>query len=328
MGQLLALLLHPSVPAPPPLVAVDLLNPAVTPDEQELLVNVQTVLDEASTILRVLKNYHGCEDVIRSAISSPGQQTESAAWDAVVPCVLQLRQIYEYALKIEQVLPSILEVFCRAGPDGQVDVQKNLETNQATAKAFADIVSFSWEFDDVKMSKPAIQNDFSYYRRTLQRTRALIPGAPNATGPGPIPVGDELANRMSLFYAYPSPFLKLITDTVTQHVGQHHVQVAVANYLMLIAGVCHNAVNTQSSVPALFALRVMTSCLVMYDHIHPVGLFPKNSEANVRLFIRTIQTHGGASSATLLNSLRYSSKTFNNADVPKATKALFEGSLA
>ncbi|ORZ34053.1 hypothetical protein BCR44DRAFT_1500751 [Catenaria anguillulae PL171] len=286
MGQLLALLRPSSEPALPPVASVNLLDPVVSEAEQQLLNSVKAILTKSPAILSLLKQYQGCDEQIRAAISQPNPQNDSAAWDAVVPCVIKLRECYEYATQVEQLLPAILATFCATGPDGSVNVQSNLETHQATAKAFADFLSFSWEFDELKMSKPAIQNDFSYYRRTVSRTK-------NAGGQqSQLPVTEEVSGKMSLFFAYPSPFLKMMTDS--------------------------------SSVSALFALRTMTGCLIMYDFIHPVGLFPKASEVNIRMFIKTIQSHGGSASNTLLNNLRYATKTYSSPDVPKTTKALLE----
>ena len=56
------------------------------------------------------------------------------------------------------------------------------------------------------MVNPAIQNDFSYYRRSLSRMKLNNKG-------GDIKIKDELANRMSLFFAYPTPMMKVLTDT-------------------------------------------------------------------------------------------------------------------
>jgi hypothetical protein len=39
------------------------------------------------------------------------------------------------------------------------------------AKQFAEILHFVLKFDDLKMNNPAIQNDFSYYRRTLSKMK-------------------------------------------------------------------------------------------------------------------------------------------------------------
>jgi len=56
------------------------------------------------------------------------------------------------------------------------------------------------------MVNPAIQNDFSYYRRTLNRMKTQQKDVN-------IKVRDELANRMSLFYAYPTPMMKVLSET-------------------------------------------------------------------------------------------------------------------
>jgi hypothetical protein len=72
------------------------------------------------------------------------------------------------------------------------------------------------------MVKPAIQNDFSYYRRVLTRMRA----AQRMGTKKPIEdegekeedhikVDEELANKISLFFAYPTPMMKVLIDTTT-----------------------------------------------------------------------------------------------------------------
>jgi ABC-type Zn uptake system ZnuABC Zn-binding protein ZnuA len=48
----------------------------------------------------------------------------------------------------------VLDLFCKTAPEGEADIQRNLEKYQATAKAFADIVSFTWEFDEMKVREP------------------------------------------------------------------------------------------------------------------------------------------------------------------------------
>lgn len=59
---------------------------------------------------------------------------------------------------------------------------------QALSKQLAEILRFVLKFDDLKMNNSAIQNDFSYYRRTLNRMKmnnsvsrvastAIVPGS-------------------------------------------------------------------------------------------------------------------------------------------------------
>lgn len=96
-----------------------------------------------------------------------------------------------------QVLPKLLK---NLFSNGKAD--ENLEGQQALAKQLADILDFVLRFDDAKMINPAIQNDFSYYRRSLNKQKNKVD----------VKIKDELANRMSLFFAYPTPMLK-----VTKH---------------------------------------------------------------------------------------------------------------
>lgn len=112
---------------------------------------------------------------------------------------------------------------------------------QALAKQLADVFDFVLRFDDSKvystpiiiylisspptrgvnvnnqpanhhhpqMVNPAIQNDFSYYRRTLNRMKLSKKDAN-------IKIRDELANRMSLFFAYPTPMMKVLSETTAK----------------------------------------------------------------------------------------------------------------
>ncbi len=45
---------------------------------------------------------------------------------------------------------------------------ERLDAHQALVKQFAKILDFVLKFDEAKMTTPAVQNDFSYYRRTIQ----------------------------------------------------------------------------------------------------------------------------------------------------------------
>merc|ERR1712232_894449 len=91
-----------------------------------------------------------------------------------------------------------------------------LEEKQALAKQCAELLSFVLKFDDLKMNNPAIQNDFSYYRRTLSRMKMKDPASDDSAV-----VNNEEANRMSLFYASPTPMLKRFSETTTKFVSEN-----------------------------------------------------------------------------------------------------------
>lgn len=69
-----------------------------------------------------------------------------------------------------------------------------------------------------QMKTPAIQNDFSYYRRSVSRGGLINAELP----PGEEPhITAEVANRMSLFYAQATPMLKVLSEATSQFVNDN-----------------------------------------------------------------------------------------------------------
>ena len=73
------------------------------------------------------------------------------------------------------------------------------------------------KFDEIKMNKPAVQNDFSYYRRTIQRTRN------NSSSKNQLenPIEADVANAMSLFFAHATPMLNALSAVTSEFVRAH-----------------------------------------------------------------------------------------------------------
>ncbi|KAM3177148.1 hypothetical protein ACTXT7_005062 [Hymenolepis weldensis] len=98
-----------------------------------------------------------------------------------------------------------------------------LHTPRATCLIY--VKSSGGHYD--KMTKPSIQNDFSFYRRLRQRRRpAMDFSRKNSTiaynGEDALlrqeieELSDECCSKMSLFYAEATPMLKLISRYATQ----------------------------------------------------------------------------------------------------------------
>ena len=81
---------------------------------------------------------------------------------------------------------------------GPMTPYDHLRTQQALVKQFAEIIDFVLKFDDLKMTTPSVQNDFSYYRRTISRMQTGINVYDDESN---IELSAEIANVMSLFYA-------------------------------------------------------------------------------------------------------------------------------
>ncbi|MGH0172950.1 UNVERIFIED_CONTAM: hypothetical protein FKN15_064211 [Acipenser sinensis] len=316
------------------------------PTEAETAVwnQVNAVLEVAHGILAELQSYNGAGQEIREAIQNPCDlQLQEQAWNAVCPLVAKLKRFYEFSLRLENALRSLLEALT-SPPYAPM---QHLEREQALAKQFAEILHFTLSFDELKMTNPAIQNDFSYYRRTLSRNRLnnLQHDAENE-------VNNEMANRMSLFYAEATPMLKTLSNATTKFVSEHDAENEVNNEmanrmslfyaeatpmlktlsnattkfvsenktlpiedttdcLSTMACVCRVMLETPeyrcrftNTDTMLFCMRVMVGVIILYDHVHPVGAFAKTSKIDMKGCIKVLKEQPSNSVEGLLNALR------------------------
>lgn len=307
---------------------IDFEDAKPTKDEADTHARVQVVLDKSKGILEELEKYTGAGEYIRQAISSPNDEDlQNAAWNAVCPLVTKLKNFYDYSSEVETALPDLLTALCKDDP-----VQA-LEKHQALAKQCAETLSFVLKFDDLKMSRPEIQNDFSYYRRTLSRLKMQDPNSDdNAV------VNNEEANRMSLFYAYPTPMLRTVSESTTKFVTENK-EIPLQNTtdcLAIICYLCQTMVDNKGYYDRFskqeetirFCQRVMTAAVILYDHVHHLGAFKKGSTIEIKAVIKALKLHNssGAGEAfynSMMNALRYTTKHLNDDDTPKAIKTLF-----
>ncbi|XP_075875985.1 CYFIP-related Rac1 interactor B-like [Nelusetta ayraudi] len=304
---------------------LDFENAQPTEAESAVWVQVNEVLTEAQVILTELQTYRGAGEEIRQAIQSPAAEgAQKNAWSAVVPLVSKLKTFYEFSHKLESSLRLLLDVFT----GGETSVMQQLEQKQALARQFALILHFTLRFDELKMTNPAIQNDFSYYRRTISRMRIN-----NVSGQTGNEVDNELANRMSLFYASATPMLKMLSDATSKFVSDN-LDAPMENTtdcLSTMACVCKVMLETPeyrsrfaSEETVLFCLRVMVGVIILYDHVHPAGAFVKTSNIDMKGCIRLLKEQPSSRVDGLLNALRYTTKHLNDEATPKHIRNLLQ----
>ncbi|KAI8370011.1 hypothetical protein BD560DRAFT_370500 [Blakeslea trispora] len=339
MGQILASLNLRGNSDIVPEINFDIENASPSTEERAIYTELYNILVEPnSRLLERLRQYSPASEQIRHAIASPSSENEDKAWNAVLPTVEMLREFYSYSSELERGIPMLLNVLCK---DGGVTT-KELDRHPGLTKLFADILDFVFEFDSLKVKYPTLQNDFSFYRRTLQRGRTWTE-ADSITAAAQSSLKttqsdlrqkineDDLANRISLFIAYPTPMLKCVIDTTTHYVQSNDLVKSVSEWLASIWAACFHtlAVNAKKKNVALdsFCLKVMVISIVLYDHIDPVGAFVKHSPINVKNSLKAIQTISQhkqeiSNTADLVSALRYNSKHLNDDNTPKAIKNL------
>lgn len=312
---------------------LDFENAQPTEAERPVWEQVDVVLKDAKDILDELQAYKGAGPQIREAIQNPGDEAlQEQAWAAVVPLVGKLKKFYEFSQRLEAALHSLLGALTSETYD---DPTQHLEREQALAKQFAEILHFTLRFDELKMINPAIQNDFSYYRRTLSRMRInnVQTRPPGFQAEGENEVNNELANRISLFYADATPMLKTLSDGTTRFVSENK-NLPIENTtdcLSTMASVCKVMLETPeyrsrftSEDTVSFCLRVMVGVIILYDYVHPVGAFAKSSKIDMKGCIKVLRDQPPNSVEGLVNALRYTTKHLNDESTNKTIKSMLQ----
>jgi len=96
---------------------------------KEIHAAVAACLDKGPVILDRLFKYDGCEEFIRKAITTPGEETEQAAWNAVLPAVDQLQEFYDFSLELEACFPKLLVALCKTNQKIVLQISKHLQNN-------------------------------------------------------------------------------------------------------------------------------------------------------------------------------------------------------
>jgi len=295
-------------------LVIDFDNAKPNGDEERVLFDENNkIITKYPAILDKLANYKGCADSIRKAITVPTPDSESEAFDAVLPCVDTLKEFYEYSIELEYCIPKLLTGLCKD--------KSHLVDQQALVKQLADLFNFILRSDELKMINPAIQNEFYHYRRSLTRAKKM------AELMARIVVKDELANKMSLFYAYPTPMMKCLSETTSKFLAAKDgiPKENVHAVLAAITNTCCSMVEKkrfQSDTTNTLCLRTMTAAIVLYDHIHPTGAFHKNSQIHIKNCILLLKNHRPPPPESLINALRFTTVHLNDDTTPNGIKQL------
>lgn len=306
-------------------VFLDFENAVPSIKEQNLFTLVNQVLLSSQRIIQELQQYKGAAKEIREAISDSGEEQQRRAWETVAPLVIKLKEFYLFSIQLDEIIPRILSELCSP----EKAPTQHLEEQQALVKQFAEILEFTLKFDELKMTTPAIQNDFSYFRRTVMRAR-MDSSSKNNAGEE-INIDHQMANKMSLFYANSTPMLKVLSESTSKFVTEHK-EIPLENTtetLGTMAKVCQRMLENPQLIARfrreetqLFILRVMVALIILYDHVHPIGAFVKASNVDVKGCVKVLKDQPASSSENLLNALRYTTKHLNDDNTPKQIKTL------
>lgn len=117
------------------------------------------------------------------------------------------------------------------------------------------------KWDALKVMRPNILNDFSFYRRNFAKMVKydIEP-----------PVSEQQANFISMFLAQPCPF----TSYTSKQVLETNDELAMMVFVNLANALCRGVTEEFQSKETLdFACSAMTSAVVICDLVFPQGMF-------------------------------------------------------
>ena len=124
-------------------------------------------------------------------------------------------------------------------------------------KALCELLEFCISFDQIKMMRPTIQNEFSFYRRAAAKMR-------NSGLDDVSLMDDSTAAMISMYVAEATPMLMAATKAAKAALEQNK---QVAEAIAIIANSCckmmaSKTLETQSQSLCLYA---MTGAILLYD---------------------------------------------------------------
>jgi len=257
------------------------------------------VFRESKRVQQLIEDYKGCRELARKAMSTPTKENELAAFEGLLGAVDSIATFFNYTNELARVVPDLMTELCRAP----------LSDQQALATQLAHIFQFALVFDQTRMMRPNLSNDFSYYRRLL----------PKFSKHPDLKVKDDDASGMALFTAEHIPMISALTKAL-DGIASEEIQLLLASF----ANSCLRMLKQKKfSNPntTLLTARAMTGAIVLYDRIGPDTVFNKKCPLATReaiiLLRKEFPKEGG-----LTNAIQFSTKHFARA--PSGIQDLFE----
>jgi len=305
-----------------PSVEIQLINSVendikVKPAESTAFNVVQDLLKETTNVTKLIEEYKGCQELARAAMSKPSDETEMAAFEGLLLAVDSISSFYQFSKDMEKAFPTLLTTL----GEGVKSPEKFCELDQfpALTNQLALIFNFTLEFDRVRMLRPNLSNDFSYYRRLLPKFNKH---------PG-IKVKDDEASGMALFTAEHIPMTTCLAKAGCK--AQELLIISdgksaegkIGYVLSTMANSCLNLLKSKNvpSDKTMFVAQAMTGSVVIFDHVDHLGSFHRKSPIAIKQIIGILKRDFGKE-LSLINAIRYSTKTFR--DAPDTISSLFD----
>lgn len=249
-----------------PAVYIDLKNATPTNDVERKIVEdfQEKVLNPGKNLYDKFANYKDGQEFVKIAMRDTSQANKDAAWNAILPNVYTQMDGYYFsstiATEFVNVMSSVLEIAGAAKVDFFTQYP-------ALTKCFADCFDVCLKFDQIPIKNPFLLNDLAYFRRNCREH--------NHDGSFDNLLTDS--NFSTIFWGSRMPFTMKVVSEVQDKYKSNATQYAnVINLIGLVADCC-TSICTKSDNPSqeicIIALRCLTTAIIIYDSLNPLGAF-------------------------------------------------------
>mmetsp|Transcript_5597 Transcript_5597/g.17901 ORF Transcript_5597/g.17901 Transcript_5597/m.17901 type:complete len:303 (-) Transcript_5597:517-1425(-) len=255
---------------------------------------------------KYLERYQGNDALVRKAIGNPhDEEVRREAFRGMFPNVIAIRGFFELSQAIDEAVKAIVVELLNSPGEPQEVLQRHGALVRQLARIFESVFHFDW----IKMSKPQLQNDFSFYRRELGKNS----GVPDT------PVEDSTASKISMFVAQANPLLFSIASMLTILAkSQPLLLELLCNFVNGCAATTRSKLDPVTQQTVQLAMVVGT---VIYDRIGPTGAFARGTPIEVKRVVSNLRGWPNDQRDNALATLQYSSKNFNQA--PNSVRRMF-----
>jgi len=262
-----------------------------------MLARIQTALEQ-------IQNYKSCQDAVKKAIEAPKDaQINTDAAVALKDNILAIKSWYDLSEDMAAILPQMMTKISGKGA---------ITEDPELVAALGHLVAFVYRFDQAKLYESGIQNDFSGYRRVMNKCDLTQIE---------LPLDESAASVVSMFVAQPGPFAHRLG------VALKAVSAEGKAVLAELCNACCGMIDRSKGKAVLpepsvdLYRHVMVGCIILYDRSANSGAFSSREVAIVKC-CTTAKKRGGVDTAKLCSALKYCTVNFSTA--PERVQSLLE----
>lgn len=242
----------------------------------EMVVSVQKT---ASQLIDKLRIYEGCENEIREAFNNPDDmEILKKVFSVIGKRVIISNELYKFSTGLNTNFIAILKKFESLASDKS---RPTLAKDQALVRKTVDLLATILALDEVKLSKPSLQNDLAFYRRMLPRL-----------SDEELPISKEEVNTVISLLAEHMSVTVSLSRAVKKHAEQEQgVVQLLGETAMGLFNIVHT--RTLSKDEEIIFMKASVLCIIIYDAVYEPGIVKKTSEVNLRYIAKFLSQNNG-----------------------------------